>query len=389
MQRALKSLIAALFLATLASCTEVPEPLTPAGITREAASVRGYVVTSANDEQANRCATSVLDDFSTRIEYDPRYVEAYRSGASRAGVWAPTVGTGLVHHQGIQRLNRHGKSYFVVSDSTEDDVQAGLEIVEMRSRGSTTEALGRNVTPLWYPPRVDHIVAYLGDPNTYRNHAGGIQALGRFVITPFENVSGLVTAGFRIADLENPAAPSWTSTTLRTKGNLTGAGSAAMTRLSDGRFLALVFGRNAFDVEVFVSSRPEMPGIAESLGAWLSVALSETPSTFNAYQNTQLITECDGSLYLLGTYKSSLTCKDWADLFRVSFSPTFEPTFRLLASRTFACLSESTGGMRYCDFQAGAGAYVSGSGRLGMYGVEYYNYGVPTTSDVVKVREFF
>lgn len=341
----------------------------------------------ATDDSANRCATNPTEQFLTGIPFNPKYVNAYRSGAS-----APVLGAGLVHHQSIQRIWRNGKNYLIVSDSTEYETPAGLEIVEIASAGSTQEALGPNVeVPSFYPHSSDRGVAYLGEPMLWRDHAGGLQALGRFVITPLENSAEATTAVFRIADLSDPRNPRWSPSTPRTQGLTTTAGAASLARLSDGRFLALVFGKNSSDVEVFVSTTTAMPALVDPTGTWVSVAMTETPSEFEAYQNAQLVADCEGAFYLLATYRSMLTCKHWADLYSVQFSPSFSPTFTKIGSRHFKCASPETGGIKYCDFAAGAGAYVSASGRLVLYGVEHYNSntGLVGNNKVVRVREFF
>lgn len=378
--------ISLLALLPLLGCTSLSAPAGDAA-PRGLAQISAYVSEDDTEESANRCATSPTEQFLTGLPFDPGYVGAYRSGTL-----APALGSGLVHHQSIQRILRNGKNYLIVSDSTEYGTPAGLEIVELASTGSRSEALGPNVEiPSFYPPSSDRVVAYLGDPVTWRDHAGGIQALGRFVITPFENSAGAITAGFRIADLSDPLSPRWSPSTPRMQGLTTTAGAASIIRLADGRYLALVFGRNSSDVEVFLSTRAAMPALVDPTSAWLSVAALETPSEFEAYQNAQLVADCQGSIYLLATYRSSLTCKHWADLYSVRFSQSFSPTFTKIGSRHFRCASPHTGGAKYCDFSAGAGAYVSAKGRLALYGVELYNSNTSLIGNnkIVRFREFF
>jgi hypothetical protein len=63
------------------------------------------------------------------------------------------------------------------------------------------------------------------------------------------------------------------------------------------------------------------------------------------------------------------------------------PVFTNVANAHLVCRSTHTGGRYYCDFDAGAGAYVSGAGRVLIYGVEHFN-GAVDDSHVVSVREF-
>ena len=143
--------------------------------------------------------------------------------------------------------------------------------------------------------------------------------------------------------------------------------------------------------------RAILDGEALSLGAdgralteatWTSRASGDSPAGFEAYQNLQLITRCDGALMVLGTHKTLLG-DDWADLWRVELDPdTLAPTFTKVAKRNLTCRSASTGDTRYCDFQAGAGGFIGAGGRLYIYGVEHYDDAFPGDGEGVKVREF-
>jgi hypothetical protein len=350
--------------------------------------VRGWVTSDATDPFANRCAVDPIGDLSSRLSVDPPYVLAYSSGRSGCGVWAPTTGDGLEHRQGIQRLNLGGKNYFLVSSSVAAGSFAGFEVVELGSRSSTRAALGQNVIPGGSPPCLDHVVSYMAYPFTSRDHAGGLQSMGRYVAVPLENSNDAATAGFRVADLAIPSSPTWGPTTLRTRGQTANAGAVSLARLGDGTFVALIFGNDSDDVEVFVSSDASIPGFAPNTASWISVAQASTPSGFQAYQNVQFVTKCDGTLYVVGTHKN-LSGSDWADLWRVDFSSSYTPSFTKVANRNMKCSTANTGNVRYCDFQAGAGVYVSDAGRLAVYGVEHYNDAVPGTPYGIKVREFF
>lgn len=362
----------------------------PIGITAINGTHPGYVTYSASHDQANRCAVDPVSDIDDDIATNPTYILAYRSGMSGCGVWAPTNQLGeLIHRQGIQRLDRGGANYLLVSGSVETGYEPGVEIIAMGSRSFTNYRLGSGgVTPTTWPNCADHIVGYLGYPYPqYRDHAGGIQVMGRYLAVPLEHTDDAFTAGFRIVDLNDPALPIWSTTILRSRGPTTNAGAAALTRLNDSTFMVMIFGNDADEVEVFVSNGTTM-SLASSF--WQSKWQESTPSGFEAYQNLQFITKCDGSLYLLGTHKNWWTGKDWADLWRVTFSTdgNYNPSFSKVANANLTCKSDSTGGTRYCDFAAGAGAYVDGSGRVYVYGVEHYDDAYPGTGYGVKLREF-
>lgn len=377
--------------AGLAACnategTGAPDDGTDLGALSTATSYAAWVTLSVDDPYVNRCANDPVAAIGG-LGTNPTYVMGYRSGSDACSAPAPTTGQGLVHHQGIQRLTRGGQNYFLVTTSVGSSADPGFEVVRLGTKGATTGALGKNVEPLALPACSDAIVSYPSDGSSIRDHAGGLQASGAFAIVPFEHAGDDVGAGFRVASLANPLAPAWGPFVARARGQTTNAGAAALTRLSSGVFLALVFGNDSDDVEVFVSSLTELPGHGGSASQWVSRASASTPFGGSNYQNLQLVTKCDGQLYVAGTHKDGST--DWVDLWRLDLSSGFSPTFTKVANRHMYCSTSNTGNTRYCDFDAGAGVYVQGNGGLLLYGVEHYNDGYSGTTRAVKVREFF
>ncbi len=51
------------------------------------------------------------------------------------------------------------------------------------------------------------------------------------------------------------------------------------------------------------------------------------------------------------------------------------------------CSSARTGGTRYCDLDAGGGAWVDSAGQLVIYGIEHHDEAVSGNDQGVKVRE--
>ena len=359
----------------------------------------GYVTTSASSSYANRCAREPETDISSEISTDPGYIMAYRSGKSSCSVWAPTNEQNeLIHRQGIQRFRRNGYNYLLVSGSVNSEYYAGFEVVKMASRGNDLNGLGSGgVTPTSWPLCSDAIVEYATYPYSSRRHAGGLQVNGRFVALPLEDEDDSYTAAFRIYDLADPENPVQGSTVFRQRGSSSekkNAGAAAFTRLNNGKYMVMIFGNDSDEVEVFVTSGTT---ISTSASIWESKHQEDTPSGFEKYQNVQFITACsdkpdkpyNGRLYVLGTHNQSGS-KDWADLWRVTFSTdgNYNPSFSKVANRNMTCRSSNTGNTRYCNFHAGAGAYVNYYGDVYIYGVEHYDDAYPNTGYGVKVREF-
>jgi len=351
----------------------------------------GYVTTSSTDSFANRCAVNPVQDVEFDLDVDPAYILAYRSGKSSCGV-AATYFVGApadYHRQSIQRINRNSTNYLLVSHSVTRGNYPGVEVIELGARTGTRYDLGAaGVTPSTWPNCEDHIAKYYEYPSTIRNHIGGMQVNGRFLVIPIEDTTDDNPAAFRTIDLNDPVNPISGPTVFRTKGQTTNGGAAALTRLNDEHFMVMVFGNNSQDVEVFVSTGTGFPTTA---GQWESKDAWATNFGPTHYQNVQFITRCDGRLYVLGTHDDG--GDDWADLYQVTFTSTYRPTFVKVKNRNMKCNTAATGGVRYCDFDAGAGPYVDPAGNLILYAVEHWNDAYPETGPGpddygVKVREF-
>lgn len=94
------------------------------------------------------------------------------------------------------------------------------------------------------------------------------------------------------------------------------------------------------------------------------------------YQGAQFITGCNGSLYLVCTHNNGLfkgNGEDWVDLWRVTFenNSLSQPEVSKKQNRHMYCSNDYTDDSRYCNFQAGAGSYVTSQGYLLLYGVEH------------------
>jgi hypothetical protein len=358
----------------------------------------GWITPSPTHPRANRCATDPVGDVAG-LNTDPDYVLGYRTAQSHPhATWAPTRGGGeLAHRQGIQRLFLTGRNYLTVSNSTRRSHAPGFEVVRMASHSTTGEALGSGgTTPRRLPPQGDQVVVYQREPLTNEHapdgvrwgydHAGGIQLLGQYLLVPIEHTRDLRPAGFRLADLTDPERPRWGPMKLRERGNWTDAGAAALTRLRNGAYLAMVFGRGSSEVEVFVSTALS---VDSSWRSWKSTWHGITPPGFAPYQNLQLITDCAGRLYLLGTHNHTGR-RDWADLWQVRLTTDqqFAPSFEKVTQVSPRCRSPRTGHVRFCNFHAGGGAYVSPTGRLFLYGVEPHDRSYPGGATAVRVREF-
>jgi len=369
----------ALTMLTLLACTPGHAPLEPTPVRSPP---RAWPATPLDIT----CAIDPVTDIAT-LDADPHANIAYRSGNSEFSYRSPTMRNGkLGHHQGIGRMYINEGvdrgNYFVVSASTHN-VDPGFEVVQIASNDSPG-ALGSLASPRAVSRRNDRIVNWVTFDNawldTNYNHAGGLQVLGHIVAVPLESykVDSPDDASFvlwqlrpRFAEMSEPVQRRNSSE----HGSTEHAGSIGMTRLGDGRYLVMVFGRHAREVEVFISTGGYLPWASDdwaSAGAWdvsqeAGTVVSE--EEWPAYQGTQLFPSCDGKLYLLAGKR--IDGNDWVHLWSVDLDEqTLRPTFTRRAQRHLFCSSKATRGYDYCDFSAGSGGYVDPAGHLIVYGVE-------------------
>jgi hypothetical protein len=157
-----------------------------------------------------------------------------------------------------------------------------------------------HAAPIALPACADAIVSYRPGGSPIRDHAGGRQASGAFAIVPFGHAGDDVGAGVRVASLANPLAPAWGPFVARARGQTTNAGAAALTRRSSAVFLALAFGNDADDVEVFVSSLAELPGHGGSASQWVLRASASTPGPESTCRATAGACSTGSSITMMG-----------------------------------------------------------------------------------------
>src|SRR6185436_15317082 len=103
---------------------------------------------------------------------------------------------------------------------------------------------------------------------------------------------------------------------------------------------------------------------------------------FGDYQNLNLVTQCDGTLFIIGTHQSTLSQQDFADTFRVDNGTGDEVVLTKVGARHLFC---EDFGPQQCNLDAAGGVYLDPEGHVIVYGTEHDNDG-PGGS--VKFREF-
>jgi hypothetical protein len=243
------------------------------------------------------------------------------------------------------------------------------------------------------------------------NHGGGIQVMGDYVIIPFTaKQTGEHVARVKIANISNPRGAIWGESLLRfTRSHRTGcsvgdgdrycSGAASMTKLAGGRYLVMAWGYSAKEADLWLSREPNLLSLESE--DWVPVT-THVPSSpdWASYQNIQLVTQCDGTMFLVGTRGGD--GGHYADLFefRLEHDPatgrySAVTSDKLNSATPFVCDTDDTGySSVYCDFAAGAGVYVDPQGKLHMYAVERFadvrgrDNDLPGGAWIVGFREF-
>ena len=294
---------------------------------------RGLVSTSYTPA-LNRC---VPDVNSAITALDAR---GTASGFHYAG--APALDGLFRHFQGITRLPHPGGTWLAVSRSGSPRAVA---------------IVGPN-----------GVVSEITAPDG-QTHAGGIQALGEILAVPYEHKAGRsVIMLYDVTDASHPRIIYELDRSEVPAPSAPGHASAvALTRLADGRVALIVGVRSSRVLDLYVSNQADLsaPGLEFKLVATLANAVE------GRFQSQNLVTQCDGSLFLIGTYNNGFPGPrmgaDMIRWYRLGQNANGAVRLEAMGKRKVTC--------RYCNFGAAAGVYVAPAGDLILYGIEHRDTG--------------
>ena len=337
----------------------------------------------ATQPDCDRCIPDVLEAFGRERTH------GYPLRLPRGDAQSPIGGTDS-HYQGIVRV---GNDVFV-SRSGEG---ISFDAFHLGSRDADdifySNAMGPEFMLSSLPPPEDTFLFEMPytptDPNPGNGHSGGMDTEGCLIAVPMESNAFASVAFYDVCSAtEDPDSVPRVWTFTETESHQ--AGTVALATLPDGHFVMVIGRKHAATLDFFISNGSDFhdPDFDFDLvGSWhKDNVISELPdgdTNFPRYQSLTAVTQCDGSLYLVGMHKSSwISREDWADLYRVDLFGGTEVNIYKSSKKHFWC---EWNGVHQCNFQAGGGTWVSPDRELVFYGVEHANDGAGKT---VKVGEF-
>ncbi|HKZ54548.1 MAG TPA: hypothetical protein VJ123_03635 [Anaerolineales bacterium] len=345
-------------------------------------------VCSSTAPDCNRSVEDVPAAFRAIIPYNGKELGGYVFGLD--GAPDPNL---FWHWQTIGRLNHPDGDYIVLTKS--EPFQGG-RLAVARMDGVQLEADGKwsdadRTPPAGFDPSntITTVINVGSVGGRLLNHAGGAQVLGNYVVYANEcylNLRCLRTrARLEIWDLATPTSPKLVGVFTPRGGVLGGvATGAALTKLVDGNYLLMGAAHNNADLEFYLAG--SLTGPWTVVGAWRK---GQHNLPWASFQNMQFVTDSrNGDLYLVGTVGHNpgipFDDEDWAYLYQASLDGG-QIVVEYVDRKRMYC-SDGFLTTQYCNFNAGAGIYVTGDGKLALYAVEHNNDG-PNGS--IKMEQFW
>lgn len=321
----------------------------------------GYVSTRWNAPDHNRCVPDLSKALASLNT--PGDLLGFRRGSGRR------MDRLFAHWQGIQRLPVDGARWLVLSRSGAD---VGFTLVRLDSRPAGGTRFGSNRlggprdprdTP---PPENDRIIRELPAPVGH-DHGGGTQVIGHVLGVPFEHGNNSIVVFYDLSQPERPRLlMAMERPDLPPPARPGRASAVGIAKLADGRYLLVVGERSSKILTFYVSEGTTLDH--ELAFRWIG---TRTGTVAGGFQNMNLVTQCDGALFLVGTQNSGFPPpslgSDLVRWYRLANTDDDQVGITPIGSRQLRC--------RRCNFGAGAGVYVDPDGRLLLYAVEHNDAG--------------
>lgn len=307
----------------------------------------------------------------------------------------------LLHHwEGINRLMSHGARYMAVSRAT-DGENVMFVVVEMASRGTDGRRFRSNKITLngqsrqVVPPAGDKIILTVPRLPDFL-HAGGMSTLGNYLAVPLERGTVRNPGSGEIIregesrvlffDMADPTAPRKLDLEVDHTEFADAAGAVLMARLANGRILFGIGRGGSKTIDFYVSNGSDLE--ASTFIPFYTWNEDERHSDLSGdddygdYQTLNVVTQCDGTLFMVGTHKNLGNGRDFADTWRLDNGDGNQVEITKVAGRHLVC---DNLGANQCNLDAAAGVYLDPDGQILLYSTEHDNDG-PAGS--VKMEEF-
>ncbi|MEE8525674.1 MAG: hypothetical protein V3T72_17190, partial [Thermoanaerobaculia bacterium] len=331
------------------------------------------------------------------------------------------------HVQGVARFPGPGKPYLYVARNGNpwpagSDEPGQIGVVRFGSRGGDGERLRSNrmnperhtfdrgapwpvsglsgTAPHW-EDRVTYTLELDGNDNPGYSHPGGMTIVdGLLVVGVDERFNGEGTPAMVLFfDLSNPAKPVLVGQLPISEGT---AHAVAVARTEAEEWLLLVLaGSDDTEVDVYLGRGNTLLAAVPNfthVDTWdpgrdgLGLGDHEWPYDYAAFQNLDVVRQCDGTQFLVGTHNTASAGwgSDYVKVFGLEWDGA-ELHLMAEANKHLYCKPDRPsnfpyfGAERQCNLVAGAGTYVSPRGELIVYSTEHDNDG-PVGS--VKMMEF-
>ena len=264
-----------------------------------------------------------LNDLNTAFSQqnsEPKIIEFINSGYS--------IHPGG-HFQGIQRLDIAGKTYFVVSGSSEDEAY----FVVVGEKSGKYEIIQKNVIGV----------------NPYR-HAGGIQVTDNYLFVGIEDNQKQNISQVLIFDISQPEQPIGKPITIiqrEGQRKRATAGAVAMTRMDDG-YLLVVGSWDSDTLDFYVSKDNTLNefGFQFTWDRGKANRDGWSDNIWGNYQNLNLMKDTNDSIFLIGYYFDEENKMDYADLYSLHPEKAVPEILIKENSRQMNCRDGAS--FRYC-----------------------------------------
>lgn len=305
------------------------------------------------------------------------------------------------HWQGVQRLNyesANGGTYFAVSKSGTfggtGEPAFGLFRINWPpttnhagvARSSRHGINGWRTNTGWRNPNGDYGTwAYTDwEDGTWFNHIGGFQIQGDVAAVPISHLSSRGKSKVVFFDLSNALAPARFNPVGDVVDIWSEWGNVGFTKLaSDNSYLVMVGDTDSAPMLIYRSAPNAVFGT--NMG-WRLVDRIEEPFGSFSPQNAQIITQCDGTMFVVASQKTGWQLNADTGEFYLTlhkyelFSNPYSHRWSTVAGR-YVYRPDGSG----ANPRASGGTFISGQGQLSFYMTEYANEG-PVIGAAKSVR---